>query len=161
MVLNGPAEKLESMIFMNHPPVHSKGVSMWHLTPDTWHQTLDKWQLKHDTLPMTPFFLYRCSYPHTLRDSVSPVCWIFSFILWILKNVIYTLCISWHFFSSVLFFFLCILLNQICTRGWTLCEIMDQEGAGFLKPGQQQRLLFPKWRYAKMIIFEKYAPLVL
>ena len=28
-------------------------------------------------------------------------------------------------------------------RGWSLCEIMDQAGAGFHKPGQQQRLLFP------------------
>ena len=28
-------------------------------------------------------------------------------------------------------------------RGWCLCEIMDQSGAGFDKPGQQQRLLFP------------------
>ena len=28
-------------------------------------------------------------------------------------------------------------------RGWSLCEIMDQAGAGFIKPGQQQRLLFP------------------
>ena len=26
-------------------------------------------------------------------------------------------------------------------RGWGLCEIMDQAGAGFHKPGQQQRLL--------------------
>ena len=25
----------------------------------------------------------------------------------------------------------------------TLCEIMEQAGAGFHKPGQQQRLLFP------------------
>ena len=28
-------------------------------------------------------------------------------------------------------------------RGWRLCEIIDQAGAGFHKPGQQQRLLFP------------------
>ena len=28
-------------------------------------------------------------------------------------------------------------------RGWSLCEIIDQPGAGFYKPGQQQRLLFP------------------
>ena len=28
-------------------------------------------------------------------------------------------------------------------RGWSLCEIMEQAGAGFYKPGQQQRLLFP------------------
>ena len=26
---------------------------------------------------------------------------------------------------------------------WSLCEIMDQAGAGFHKPEQQQRLLFP------------------
>ena len=26
-------------------------------------------------------------------------------------------------------------------RGWSLCEIMYQAGAGFHKPGQQQRLL--------------------
>ena len=28
-------------------------------------------------------------------------------------------------------------------RGWSLCEIMDQAGAGFHKSKQQQRLLFP------------------
>ena len=28
-------------------------------------------------------------------------------------------------------------------RGWSLCEIMKQAGAGFHKPEQQQRLLFP------------------
>ena len=28
-------------------------------------------------------------------------------------------------------------------RGWSLCEIMEQAGAGFYKPGQQQRLLIP------------------
>ena len=28
-------------------------------------------------------------------------------------------------------------------RGWSLCEIIDQAGAGFPKSGQQQRLLFP------------------
>jgi hypothetical protein len=28
-------------------------------------------------------------------------------------------------------------------RGWSLCEIIDHAGAGFYKPGQQQRLLFP------------------
>ena len=28
-------------------------------------------------------------------------------------------------------------------RGWSLCEIMDQAGAGFQKTGQQQKLLFP------------------
>ena len=28
-------------------------------------------------------------------------------------------------------------------RGWSLCEIMEQAGAGFHKPGQQQRILFP------------------
>ena len=28
-------------------------------------------------------------------------------------------------------------------RGWSFCEIMDQAGAGFHKPGQQQNLLFP------------------
>ena len=31
----------------------------------------------------------------------------------------------------------------VSLRGWSLCEIMDQVGAGFHKPGQQQRLLFP------------------
>ena len=28
-------------------------------------------------------------------------------------------------------------------RGWSLGEIMEQAGAGFYKPGQQQRLLIP------------------
>ena len=28
-------------------------------------------------------------------------------------------------------------------RGWNLCDIMDQAGAGFHRPKQQQRLLFP------------------
>ena len=28
-------------------------------------------------------------------------------------------------------------------RGWSLCEKMDQAGAGFHKSGQQQRLLVP------------------
>ena len=28
-------------------------------------------------------------------------------------------------------------------RGWSLCEIIEHKGAGFYKPGQQQRLLFP------------------
>ena len=28
-------------------------------------------------------------------------------------------------------------------RGWSLCEIIDKAGAGFYKPGQQQRLLIP------------------
>ena len=28
-------------------------------------------------------------------------------------------------------------------RGWSVCEIMYQKGAGFYKSGQQQRLLFP------------------
>ena len=32
---------------------------------------------------------------------------------------------------------------QCDLRGWSLCEIIDQAGAGFPKPGQQQRLLFP------------------
>ena len=27
-------------------------------------------------------------------------------------------------------------------RGWSVCEIMYQAGAGLYKPGQQQRLLF-------------------
>ena len=44
-------------------------------------------------------------------------------------------------------------------RGWSLCEIMDQAGAGFYKPGQQQRLLFPEWKQDKMTISKKYAPL--
>ena len=34
-------------------------------------------------------------------------------------------------------------LNSFYIRDWSLCEIMDQAGAGFHKPGQQQMLLFP------------------
>ena len=44
-------------------------------------------------------------------------------------------------------------------RGWSLCEIMDQAGAGLYKAGQQQRLLFPEWKQDKMTISKKYAPL--
>jgi hypothetical protein len=33
--------------------------------------------------------------------------------------------------------------QRLVARGWSLCEIIDQAGAGFPKPGQQQRLLFP------------------
>ena len=79
---------------------------MWHLTHDTWHVTPDTWHLKCDTfffffyiggairtrqeiqcLPYAGLFkyiyiyiyfvLYRWFYPHTSRDSVSPVCKIF------------------------------------------------------------------------------------
>ena len=32
-------------------------------------------------------------------------------------------------------------IKKFCQRGWSLCEIIDQAGAGFNKPGQQQRLL--------------------
>ena len=32
---------------------------------------------------------------------------------------------------------------NLLLRGWSLCEIRDQAGAGFYKPGQQQRLMFP------------------
>ena len=58
----------------------------WHLTPDTWHVTCGMWHVTCDTWHMAicfpPFchfwpFLYQCYYPHTLRDSVSPVCGIF------------------------------------------------------------------------------------
>ena len=50
---------------------------MSHLTPDTWHMTPD---LVKDFF-LNYFFLYWCFYPHTLRDSMSPVCRIFSFYL--------------------------------------------------------------------------------
>ena len=43
-------------------------------------------------------------------------------------------------------------------RGWSLCEIIDQAGAGFYKAGQQQRLLFPELKQDKMTISKKYAP---
>ena len=36
-----------------------------------------------------------------------------------------------------------VFLSRWEQRGWSLCEIMDQAGAGFQKPGQQQRLWFP------------------
>ena len=32
---------------------------------------------------------------------------------------------------------------MIALRVWSLCEIMDQAGAGCHKPGKQQWLLFP------------------
>ena len=34
-------------------------------------------------------------------------------------------------------------IDMLHVRGWSLCEIMEQAGAGFHKPGQQQSLLFP------------------
>ena len=37
----------------------------WLLTPDTWHLTIDRWNLKKN--------IYCCYYPHTTRDSVSPL----------------------------------------------------------------------------------------
>ena len=40
-----------------------------------------------------------------------------------------------------------------------MCEIMEQAGVGFDKPGQQQWLLFPEWKQDKMTISKKYAPL--
>ena len=43
-------------------------------------------------------------------------------------------------------------------RGWSLCEIMDQVGAGFYKAGQQQRLPFPELKQDKMTISKKFAP---
>ena len=40
-------------------------------------------------------------------------------------------------------------------KSWSLCEIIDQTGAGFYKLGQQQRLLFPvevgQYDYIKQI----------
>ena len=41
-------------------------------------------------------------------------------------------------------------------RGWSVCEIMDQAGTGFYKPGQQNWLLVPKWKQDKMTISKKY-----
>ena len=32
--------------------------------------------------------------------------------------------------------------HSVELRGWSLCEIIDEAGAGFYRPGQQQRLLF-------------------
>ena len=43
-------------------------------------------------------------------------------------------------------------------RGWSLCEIIDQVGAGFYKAGQQQRLPFPELKQDKMTISKKFAP---
>ena len=43
-------------------------------------------------------------------------------------------------------------------RGWSLCEIMDQAGAGFYKPGQQQRLSLLEGKQDKMTIKEICSP---
>ena len=37
-------------------------------------------------------------------------------------------------------------------------ELMDQAWAGFYKPGQQQRILFPEWNQDKMTVSKKYTP---
>ena len=49
----------------------------WHVTYDIWHVTHDTWHPWHDTGHVTPNFiiiffslLYRCYYPHMLRDLV-------------------------------------------------------------------------------------------
>ena len=43
----------------------------------------------------------------------------------------------------LMYFNLIELLVAKLIRGWSLCEIIDQAGAGFYSPGQQQMLLFP------------------
>ena len=80
---------------MNHPPVHSGkwgsyhgegsvavAVAIWHMTYDTLHLTHDKWHMTPNTwyfffsfFLLNPFYniCYWCYYPHTSRDSVSPV----------------------------------------------------------------------------------------
>ena len=35
------------------------------------------------------------------------------------------------------------LIRGCSQRGWSLCEIINQAGAGFYQPGQQRRILFP------------------
>ena len=44
-------------------------------------------------------------------------------------------------------------------RGWSFCEIMDQAGVRFHKPGQQPRLLFPVEVGQDLTISKKYDPL--
>ena len=43
-------------------------------------------------------------------------------------------------------------------RDWSLCETMDQAGAGFYRPGQQQRLLLPLEAGQDDYIKEKCSP---
>ena len=80
-------------------------VKRWHVTGDTWHVICGLWHLTYDTRHMTFFsfflsfllqklfvsfckifvnfcpFWYLCYYLHTSRNSVSPVCRIFTKIV--------------------------------------------------------------------------------
>ena len=47
---------------------------MTHKTGDTWHVIRDTWHMACDMF--FGFLVYRCYYADTLRDLVSPVCWI-------------------------------------------------------------------------------------
>ena len=70
---------------MNQPTEHSGlvsrgrvcGCGCWHC----WQVTGDRWDIVcSPSLPICfGFFWYLCFYPHTLRDSVSPVCGIFPY----------------------------------------------------------------------------------
>ena len=71
----------------------------WHPTQDMGHMTRYTWHMTHKTWKMTQdtwFFFSRCYYPHTSRDSVSPVKGILN-IQSKAKNL------SFSIFSSVLF----------------------------------------------------------
>ena len=48
---------------------------------DTWYPTHDAGSMTHNTFLLS---LYRCCYLHTLRESVSPICMIFSFFIFFL-----------------------------------------------------------------------------
>ena len=59
--------------------------NMWQVICKTWHVTYDIWHLIYFILFQFNFleFFYWRFYPHTLRDSVSPVCGIIKMILYV------------------------------------------------------------------------------
>ena len=76
--------KSSQVYFIQRRHGHRGGSTMWHLTPDTWHLTPDTWHLTPDTWHLTPDTWHLTPdtwHLNTLRDSVTPICRIFIYIM--------------------------------------------------------------------------------
>ena len=120
------------LFFANQPIVHSGGSSRrtvcgcgycrflqltgntryttqetWHMTHNLRHVIFDRWHVTHDFFVYLSVYLclfwYQCYYPHTSRDSVSPICRIFNvlfiFLIFLidvlLMMALFSVCLLW------------------------------------------------------------------
>ena len=88
-----------------------------------WQVTGDRWQVTQKMFSSLQILWYRCYYPLTLKDSVSPVCRIFTELaprrIQSSSHDVCLLChrlLSWIWFPLVLYASICIFVHHCVSR---------------------------------------------